>query len=114
MTPDLNPQLTGLGLGHFIAQADVVGKTLLAILVLMSIVSWAIVLLKGATLLARRRRSESFLTFFWNATSLDAVAREIATHGARDPFAPLAAVAIPAVMGYNGSTRANRVMAARL
>ena len=96
MTPDMNAASAGLGFGHFIAQADVVGKTLLAILVLMSIASWAIVALKGASLLARRGRSNAFLNLFWNASSLDAVAGEIATHGARDPFSHLTAHAMQA------------------
>jgi biopolymer transport protein ExbB len=80
---------TTLGFTHFIAQSDAVGKTLLAILVLMSVVSWAILAIKGLTLVVRRGRSHRFLDFFWNATSLDAVAAEISTHGARDPFSHL-------------------------
>ena len=90
-TPD-----TALGFGHFIMQSDVVGKTLLAILVLMSVASWAIIALKGLTLIARKRRSETFLNFFWNATSLDAVAGEISTHGANDPFSHLTSHAMHA------------------
>ena len=90
------PEMAGLGFGHFIAQADVVGKTLLVILVLMSIASWAIIAIKGVSLLARRGRSNAFLNFFWNATSLDAVAGEISTHGARDPFSHLTAHAMQA------------------
>ena len=43
----MNANATNLGFGHFIAQSDVVGKTLLAILVLMSVASWAIVAIKG-------------------------------------------------------------------
>ena len=38
----MNADAANLGFGHFIAQSDVVGKTLLAILVLMSVASWAI------------------------------------------------------------------------
>jgi biopolymer transport protein ExbB len=87
---------TTLGFTHFIAQSDAVGKTLLAILVLMSVVSWAILALKGLTLVLRRGRSQAFLDFFWNATSLDAVAAEIATHGARDPFSHLTSHAMHA------------------
>ena len=86
----------GLGFGHFIAQSDVVGKTLLAILVVMSVLSWIIIAIKGVSLLARKGRSATFLNFFWNATSLDAVAGEIATHGARDPFSHLTAHAMHA------------------
>ena len=76
----------GLGFGHFIAQSDAVGKTLLGILVLMSIASWVIIVIKGLSLVSRRRHSQSFLNFFWNATSLEAVANEITTHGVHDPF----------------------------
>jgi len=90
-TPD-----SALGFGHFIMQSDAVGKTLLLILVLMSVASWAIIALKGLTLIARKRRSESFLNFFWNATSLDAVAGEISTHGANDPFSHLTSHAMHA------------------
>ena len=89
-------QHNALGFGHFIAQSDAVGKTLLIILVAMSIVSWAIIALKGLTLVARKRRSHEFLNFFWNANSLDAVAGEIATHGARDPFSHLTSHAMHA------------------
>jgi biopolymer transport protein ExbB len=87
---------TTLGFGHFLGQSDAVGKALLAVLVAMSVASWAIVAIKGASLLARRARSKTFLAFFWNATSLDAVAAEIATHGARDPFSHLTAQAMQA------------------
>ena len=87
---------TTLGFSHFIAQSDAVGKTLLAILVLMSVVSWVILAIKGLTLVLRRGRSRAFLDFFWNATSLDAVAAEIATHGAPDPFSHLTSHAMHA------------------
>ncbi|MEO8058992.1 MAG: MotA/TolQ/ExbB proton channel family protein [Burkholderiales bacterium] len=92
----MNADAANLGFGHFIAQSDVVGKTLLVILILMSIASWAIIAIKGASLLARKSRSTIFLNFFWNATSLDAVAGEISTHGARDPFSHLTAHAMQA------------------
>lgn len=85
-----------LGMGHFLAQSDAVGKTLLFVLVAMSVLSWAILALKGATLVVRRRRSERFLNLFWNARSLDEVAGEIATHGATDPFSHLTSHAMHA------------------
>ena len=85
-----------LGFGHFIAQSDAVGKTLLVILIVMSVLSWIIIAIKGATLVVRKGRSGAFLNFFWNATSLDAVSQEIATHGANDPFSHLASHAINA------------------
>ncbi|PXW96135.1 outer membrane transport energization protein ExbB [Sphaerotilus hippei] len=94
-TPEAAVQ-AGMGFGHFIAQSDAVGKTLLAILVIMSVLSWALILIKGITQIVRQRRSEKFLGFFWNARSLDEVAGEIQTHGAHDPFGHLTAHAIHA------------------
>jgi biopolymer transport protein ExbB len=95
-TPPTYPDASGLGFGHFIAQADAVGHTLLAILALMSVISWAIIAVKGLTMLVRQRRSGAFLDFFWNATSLDQVAAELSTHGARDPFSHLTSHAMHA------------------
>ena len=92
----MNTEVAGLGFGHFITQSDVVGKTLLVILIAMSVASWAIIAVKGVSLLTQRSRSASFLNFFWNATSLDAVAAEIGTHGARDPFSHLTSHAMHA------------------
>ena len=85
-----------LGFAHFIAQSDAVGKTLLVLLLAMSVLSWVIIALKGLAQSARVRRSRQFLDFFWNARSLDEVQGEIATHGARDPFSHLASHAIQA------------------
>lgn len=85
-----------LGFGHFIAQADWVGKSLLVVLLLMSAVSWYLIVLKGITQVLRKRRSRAFLHTFWNASSLDAVADEILAHGARDPFSHLTAHAMSA------------------
>ncbi len=85
-----------LGFAHFIAQTDVVGQSLFVILVLMSLVSWALIVIKGVALFQRQRRSKAFLNFFWNATSLEAVQHEIATHGVNEPFAHLTSHAMHA------------------
>ena len=84
------------GFGHFIAQSDAIGQGLFVILVLMSVLSWALIVIKGFALALRQRRSQSFLSFFWNATSLEAVQHEIATHGVKEPFAHLTAHAMHA------------------
>ncbi len=93
---DATPAAASLGFGHFLAQSDAVGRTLLAILLAMSVLSWAIIAIKGISLLARKRRSRSFLDFFWNAGSLDEVGAEITHHGVRDPFSHLSAHAMQA------------------
>ena len=87
---------SNLGFAHFIAQSDAVGKTLLVLLLGMSVLSWIIIALKGLAQVNRQRRSTKFLDFFWNATSLEAVQHEISTHGAHDPFSHLAAHAMQA------------------
>jgi len=91
----MNPE-TSTGFAHFIAQSDAVGKSLFAILVLMSAISWGVILVKGVSTQLSRRRGARFLDLFWNATSLDAVAHEINTHGAQDPFSHLASHAMHA------------------
>jgi len=90
------PQGSELGFSHFIAQTDAVGQGLFVILVLMSLVSWGLILIKGVALFKRQKRSRAFLDFFWNATSLEAVQQEIATHGVSEPFAHLTAHAMHA------------------
>lgn len=85
-----------LGFSHFLGQSDAVGHILLGILVLMSLISWVLIVTKGVALFTRQRRSGTFLKFFWNASSLDAVQEEIARHGAQDPFSHLTAHAMQA------------------
>ena len=85
-----------LGFAHFLAQTDPVARTLLAILLVMSLISWVLIALKGLSPMIRARRSEQFLRLFWNARSLDEVNAEITAHGVRDPFSHLAAHAISA------------------
>ncbi|MDR1529973.1 MAG: MotA/TolQ/ExbB proton channel family protein [Burkholderiales bacterium] len=85
-----------LGFSHFIEQSDTVGKTVLAILIVMSIISWWLIFIKGVFGILRSKRSNAFLRFFWNASSIDTVTDELATHGARCPFSHLTAHAIQA------------------
>lgn len=90
------PSETGQGVMHFIGQSDAVGKSLFVFLLLMSLASWYLILVKGLTQWRIRRRSEKFLQEFWSASSLEQVENEIATHGAEEPFAHLASHAIHA------------------
>jgi biopolymer transport protein ExbB len=85
-----------MGVMHFITQSDIVGKTLFGILLLMSLVTWYLIVVKAANNVALRRRSREFLNKFWNSGSLEQVENEIATHGARDPFSHLASHAMHA------------------
>ncbi len=90
------PAAPALGFTHFLAQSDAVGHVLLGILVLMSVVSWALIVTKGVAMLTRQRHSRAFLRLFWNASSLDAVQNELNRHAPQDPFSRLTAHAIRA------------------
>ncbi len=103
----MDPTAPSLGLAHLLAQSDAVGKTLLGVLLLMSIASWALIVIKGWAQWQRRHRGEAFLNLFWNARALDEVQHELATHGARDPFSHLSAHALHAQLHHarHGATR---------
>lgn len=78
-----------LGFVHFLSQSDAVGKFLLLTLLLMSAASWYLIVTKSIAHARLKKRSGAFLAKFWNATSLDEVANEIRTRGAREPFSHL-------------------------
>lgn len=88
------PEATGFL--HFISQSDIVGKSLFVILLLMSLISWYLIVVKLIMHLRLKRRSGQFLREFWAAGSLEQVENEIATHGATEPFSHLASHAIHA------------------
>jgi biopolymer transport protein ExbB len=92
----MNDPTPTLGLAHFLAQTDAISRALLFILAGMSVLSWALIAMKGLSAGLRQRRSAEFLNLFWNARSLDEVAAEITRHGAREPFAHLASHAMHA------------------
>ena len=91
----MNPT-DSIGFAHLLAQSDFVGKSLLFILAAMSALSWCLIVLRGVGHLVRKGHSDKFLAFFWNASSLDEVQHEIASHGVRDPFSHVSAHAIHA------------------
>jgi biopolymer transport protein ExbB len=62
-----------IGFSHFIAQADGVGKTVLALLLMLSVASWYLMITKYMQNLTARRRADAFLTQFWNAESIDKI-----------------------------------------
>ncbi len=90
------PNTAPTGFLHFISQSDIVGKSLFGILLIMSLISWYLIVVKLIMRLRLKRRSGQFLREFWAASSLEQVENEIATHGANEPFAHLASHAIHA------------------
>ncbi|MBP9712312.1 MAG: MotA/TolQ/ExbB proton channel family protein [Sterolibacterium sp.] len=78
-----------LGFGHFLADADGVARFILCVLLVASIGSWYLIVIKGIRLLGARRRSADFMAAFWQAGSLDDVARRLRETGVTDAFSHL-------------------------
>lgn len=85
-----------MGFLHFVNQSDTLGKALFIILIVMSLITWYLIVVKAVGNLRMRGRSAAFLKKFWNASSLSQVENELSVQGARDPFSRLASHAIQA------------------
>lgn len=92
---------TTFGIAEFLAQTDVVGKIVIAILLTMSVASWYLIITKTIRLVVAKRRSERFLDMFWNAPSVQAVEQSITSAAAGEPFARLTGQALLAVRHFN-------------
>ena len=103
----MDPTTSSPGFGHFIAQSDALGQSLLVLLLAMPVVSWVLVAFKGLAHWRRQRRSNDFLAGFWNAPTLDAVQHTLSVQGPPDPFAHLTAHALHAQQHHTrrGATR---------
>ncbi|GAB1394148.1 hypothetical protein MASR1M60_23120 [Rhodocyclaceae bacterium] len=66
--------IEGLGFAHFLTQADGVGKSVLAVLLLLSVASWYLIITRALANWLARQRAEAFLARFWQSHSLADVA----------------------------------------
>lgn len=94
--PDVVAVDQDMGMLGFIAQSDFVGKSLFALLVLMSLLSWYLIFAKYFSNVSRRARTRKFVNEFWAASSLDDVERKWAVEGDNEPFSRLTRNAINA------------------
>lgn len=88
-----------LGFAHFLSQTDAVGRSVLCLLLALSVASWYLVLTKGLANLLAGRRAAVFLRQFWDAASLDEVSTMLAQRPLDNAFAALAQQAIGAADG---------------
>jgi biopolymer transport protein ExbB len=79
----------GLGFAHFLTQADGVGKTVLVLLLLLSVASWYLIVTRLLSNWLSKRRAEAYQARFRTTRSLDELA-----HEAGNPFSALVAEAI--------------------
>lgn len=83
-------QSTDMGFLHFVGQSDWVGQSLFVVLLIMSVITWYLVIFKGLSQLRLKRNARRFLDNFWNATSLSQVETELAQNNTKDSFSALA------------------------
>ncbi|MBR7002255.1 MAG: MotA/TolQ/ExbB proton channel family protein [Neisseriaceae bacterium] len=77
-----------MGFQHLFAQQDMVLTLTFAILVLMSILTWAIIIIRSVKLFLAKKANRQFLKTFWHAADLHAAMAEI-----QDIDAPMSRVA---------------------
>ncbi|MDP2168943.1 MAG: MotA/TolQ/ExbB proton channel family protein [Rhodocyclaceae bacterium] len=70
----------GLGFAHFLTQADAVGKSVLLVLLLLSVASWYLIVTRTLANWLAGRRAAAFLHRFWQAGSLVEVADSLQNH----------------------------------
>jgi biopolymer transport protein ExbB len=85
-----------IGFAHFLTHADGLGRTVLLLLLLMSLASWYLIVTKALANYLAGRRADAFLKRFWSADSL----RQVRSTLLRDPpghaFARIAREALDA------------------
>lgn len=79
-----------IGFAHFIAQTDSIGRFLLAVLLVMSLITWVVTINKGVGQWLSARRSGRFLLHFHNIRSPLELATDPAIGAPRDVYARLA------------------------
>ena len=79
-----------LGLAHFVAQVDTVGKVVLVFLLMLSVASWYLIFTKGLANWLEARRAKQFLDEFWQHHTLDALSRRLKQNKPDNAFAHLA------------------------
>jgi biopolymer transport protein ExbB len=87
--------IPGLGFAHFLAQADGVGRAVLVVLFLLSVVSWYLIVTRALANLLAQRRANAFVARFWQAHSLDE-AQTLLPVAPDNAFAMLVEVALKA------------------
>jgi biopolymer transport protein ExbB len=59
----------GLGFAHFLSQTDAMGRGVLALLLVLSVASWYLIVVKAIANYQARSRADRFLAKFWEAAS---------------------------------------------
>jgi biopolymer transport protein ExbB len=91
-----------MGFAHFLGHSDGVARFILVLLLIMSIGTWYLIATKGVHTFLSRRRSQAFLTSFWDSPGLEAVAEGLRETGISEPFSHLVHHGFTAVEQHRG------------
>jgi biopolymer transport protein ExbB len=96
------------GFAHFVAQCDTMGKGVLVLLLMLSAASWYLIVSKAIANMGARRRAETFLQQFWEASSLQQMQQSV--NGDDNAFSSLARSALN--VGSGNARGAEKLLAA--
>jgi biopolymer transport protein ExbB len=97
----------GYGIAAFLAQSDAIGRSALAILLVMSLASWYLIVAKSIQAFLTRRRVARFLQKFWSTSSPKEATVGTGPGRDTDPFSTLAVEAMQA-MDHHAAYAAKR------
>lgn len=80
-----------LGVTHFVAQIDTIGKAVLVFLLILSVASWYLIFTKSLANWLEARRARDFLDGFWQYHSVDDLAASLQKTKPNNAFSQLAA-----------------------
>ncbi len=100
-----------LGIAHFIAQVDTVGKVVLVFLLILSVATWYLIFTKTLANWLEAKRAKAFLEKFWKHDSLDSLNASLQQSKPNNAFANLASEGLVA-MRNAGNHGAQKLAAA--
>ena len=100
----------GFGFAHFILQCDAMGKSVLLLLLALSVASWYLIVTKAMANLEARKRADAFLKQFWEASSLQEMQTALSAGSDDNAFSGLARLAL--TVGSGNQRGAEKLLAA--
>jgi len=91
-----------LGVAHFIAQVDTVGKAVLVFLLILSVASWYLIFTKSLANWLEARRVRAFLDKFWQHNSVADLSASLQKAKPDNAFAQLASGGLVAMRNASG------------
>ncbi|MFC3912778.1 MotA/TolQ/ExbB proton channel family protein [Pseudaeromonas sharmana] len=73
-------------LAHLMHHDNTAGRVIAILMLLMSVGSWAVMVIKGLAMVSEKRQARRFLAQFWSSRNLHQVAEHVSSQECNDPF----------------------------